>query len=202
MNGDTLKQLSAIDLSWLKQLRREGIIVLALVACSIFFYKFVYLRNIREIGETENRVSIIRSEIQMASAQSQASDNLNKAVTDASVGLKLMEEKLKSLKERLPSDKHISNILSEFSENDFKKGIRINSIKPLEPETKGELARLPFQISMEARYVSFGDYLERIEKLPRLMIVDNFVIEQKDDLSQALSAQVNLSAYILSYGIK
>lgn len=198
MNGDALKRLKDIDLSFLGSFKREAIALALLVVFSLLFYRFGYKRNLNDMEAARLNISTLKTEIQMATAQSEASEGLSKAVTEATINLKTVEGRLKSLKERLPSDKQVSRILSEFSDNDFKRGIRIVSIKPLEPEAKGELSRLPFQIRMEARYASFGDYLERIERLPRLMVVDNFMIEGGD--TSGLNAEVYLSAYILSYG--
>lgn len=198
MNGDALKRFKDIDISFLKSFKREAIAVCALLVLSLLFYRFGYKRNLSEMDSLNASIASLKSEIQMVEAQSRASAGLSKAVTEATVNLKTVEGRLKSLKERLPSDKQVSRILSEFTESDFPRGVRIVSIKPLEPEAKGELSRLPFQIKMEARYSSFGDYLERIERLPRLMIVDNFMIEGGDTAD--LNAEVYLSAYILSYG--
>ena len=198
MNGDALRRLKDVDLSFLKSFKREALAVGVLIILSLLFYRFGYKRNIDEMHALISGSEALRSEIQMAEAQSRASEGLSKAVSDAAVNLKTVEGSLKSLKERLPSDKQVSRILSEFSESDFPRGIRIVSIKPLEPEAKGELSRLPFQIKMEAKFQSFGDYMERIERLPRLMVVDNFMIEGGD--AADLTAEVYLSAYILSYG--
>ncbi len=198
MNGDALRYLKDIDLSFLKSFKREAVALCVLVILSLLFYRFGYKRNLNDMEAARLNIATLKTELQMATAQSEASEGLSKAVTEATINLRTVEGRLKSLKERLPSDKQVSRILSEFSENDLKRGIRIVSIKPLEPESKGELSRLPFQIKMEAGFQSFGDYLERIERLPRLMVVDNFMIEGGE--TAGLNAEVYLSAYILSYG--
>ncbi|MDO8427341.1 MAG: type 4a pilus biogenesis protein PilO [Deltaproteobacteria bacterium] len=200
MNGDMLKSLQSINLPFLKKFKREFIAALALIAFSFISYKLVYLRNISEIARTEARINGARSDIEKIEAETRAAGNLSKTAAEAAANLKLLEERLRSLKERLPSDKQVSRLLSEFSENDTGRGIRIVSIKPLPPEEKGALSRLPFQITMEARFIPFGDYLERVEKMPRLIIVDNFMIEPKEENSATLRTQVYLSAYIMNYG--
>lgn len=199
MNGDILKKLQAIDLSWAGRLRKEFVGIAVLIAFSFFFYRFVYISNVKEASLADARIGSLNAEIVRLKNETQAAENLGRAVEEASVNLTLLNERLKNLKQRLPSDKHVSRLLAEFSDSNARKGLRILSIKPLQPEDKGELARLPFQISMETRFISFGDYLERIEKLPRLMIVDNFLIEQKEGTLE-LTTQLYLSAYILSYG--
>src|SRR3990172_7026816 len=93
---------------------------------------------------------------------------------------------------------HISRLLSDLSDSGG--DVKIVSIKPLAPEDKGELARLPFQINMESRFVSLGAYIERIENLPRLMVIDNITIEPKEEGSRVLNSNLFLSAYVLGYG--
>ncbi|MBI5469385.1 MAG: type 4a pilus biogenesis protein PilO [Deltaproteobacteria bacterium] len=199
MNGDVLKALHDLDLSRLKVFKGELIALLGLFVFSVVFYRFGYMRNAREISALDGRIEGARAELGKTEAEARASANLEKTAAEASVSLKLLEDRLKNLKERLPSDKQVSRLLAEFSGTPGA-GIRIVSIKPLAPEDRGELSRLPFQITMEARFIPFGDYLERVEKMPRLMIVDNFMVEPKDDSSAVLRAQVYLSAYMMNYG--
>lgn len=198
MNGELLKKISSIDLTLLKTLRREAVGGLILVVFSFVFFRFIYPYNTRQISSLEAEMTNAGAEIDRINSEMQAAERLGKAVTDATVNLNILEGRLKDLNERLPSDKHVSRILSEISENGFSKGVRITSIKPMPAEDKGELSRLPFQISLETRYTSFGNYLEMIENLPRLMVVDNFMIEQKDDTSLILNSQLYLSAYVLN----
>ncbi len=199
MNGDVLKAFRDLDIYRLKVSKGELIALLGLFVFSVVFYRFGYLRNVREISALDGRIEGARAELGKTEAEARASVNLEKTAAEASVSLKVLEERLKNLKDRLPSDKQVSKLLTEISDSRVA-GIRIISIKPLPPEERGGLSRLPFQITMEARFIPFGDYLERVEKMPRLMIVDNFMVEPKDDTSAVLRAQVYLSAYIMNYG--
>lgn len=199
MNGDVLKAFLDLDIYRLKVFKGELIALLGLFVFSVVFYRFSYLRNVREISALDGRIEGARAELGKTEAEARASVNLQKTAAEASVSLKVLEERLKNLKDRLPSDKQVSKLLTELSDGRVA-GIRIISIKPLPPEERGELSRLPFQITMEARFIPFGDYLERVEKMPSLMIVDNFMVEPKDDTSSVLRAQVYLSAYIMNYG--
>ena len=203
MNGKGLKAFRELDLSRLKVFKGELIALLGLFVFSVVFYRSGYLRNVREISSLDGRIEGARAELGKTEAEARASVNLEKTVAEASVSLRLLEDRLKGLKERLPSDKQASKLLTELSDSRVA-GIRIVSIKPLPPEDRGEdrgeLSRLPFQVTIEARFIPFGDYLERVEKMPRLMMVDNFMVEPKDDSSAVLRAQVYLSAYMMNYG--
>lgn len=199
MNRETiLKYFSSFDLSSIKTLGKEIIGVLLAVVFAFSFYRFVYLRNSNEIKALDAQARSVRTDMERINSELQGSERLAAEIEKASSDLDKLEGRLKGLKERLPTERNISGLLSEISEGEIKKGIRIISIKPLPPADKGELVRLPFQITMEAGFIQFGDYLERVENMPRLMVVDNFIIEQKDGRSSTVNAQVYLSAYILN----
>lgn len=199
MIGRLKALLKAIDPRGLAAYRPEALGVLAFIAVSVFFYKFVFLHNRAEIADLDAEIEASRAETFRINAEIKSSQGLEGAVQEAVKGLAAMEGKLKGLNQRLPSDRHISMLLAEFTTG-AQDGLRIVSIKPLQPEDKGELARLPFQITLETRFVPLGNYIERIENLPRLMVVDNVSIEPKEEGSSILNANITLSAYVMGYG--
>lgn len=199
MSGELKKMLSSIDAGLLSRYGAEVIGALALIVFSFFFYRFGYLHNSRELAGLDEGIVNARNEITRIRQEAASSEGLDRAVGEASENLKVLERRLKGLKEKLPSDKLVSRLLAEFSENGTA-GLKVVSIKPLPPEDKGELSRLPFQITMESGFMPFGNYLERIENLPRLMVVDNFMIEPREDGSPTLVSNIYLSAYILNNG--
>ncbi len=200
MNGDFLKQLAAVDLAWITRLKKELIGLSLLIAISFFIYSYAYKWTVNASNTTSRQILNARMEVKRVQGEIDAAEELKKTVAEASVNLKQIEARLYEMKERLPSDKHISRILAEVSGNGFKRNVHIVSIKPVALEDKGELLRLPFQITMEADFRSFGDYLERIENLQRVMMVDNFKIEKKEGAATIVAGEVYLSAYVLDHG--
>lgn len=200
MNKGVLKGATNIDLSILKELKVEIMIGVALVAAGFIFFKFVYMEGMKTARATDARAADARAEIARIRADARSAENLLKSVEEASANLTLLESRLGSLRERLPSDKRIAMILDEITGSRAQKRMRVIAVKPLPPEDRGELIRLPFQISAESGFFDFGGYIEMIEGLPRIIIVDNFMLELKDNDKAALTSQVYLSAYALSYG--
>ena len=199
MNGkDILKVFANVDATSFNRYKREIYLAAVLVLVTFAFYRFVYQRDIREIAAIDQQIALENAEIGTFSAQIQASQNLRRGVDEASKNLKRAEQRLTHLKERLPSDKNIARVLYEISDGELSRtGGRINAIKPLPPEEQGDILRIPIQVSMDTRFSAFGEYLERIEGLTRVIIVDNFLLESKEDASGRLTAQVYLSAYIM-----
>ncbi|HBG45965.1 MAG TPA: hypothetical protein DDW94_03150 [Deltaproteobacteria bacterium] len=199
MIGDLKKHLQSIDLRSLGRFRQEAIGVIALMAISIFFYRFVYLGNKAELAKINADIANGRAEIALIEAEARSARGLDMAVEESTRNLEALEERHRSLTEKLPSDRHISKLLSEFT-GSANTDLKVVAIKPLQPEDKGELARLPFQITLESRFIPLGNYIERLEHLPRLMVVDNLTIEPSEDGSSVLKSNIFLSAYVLGYG--
>lgn len=194
---ELLDKIRAVDLQPVAHLKREGAFLALLFVLTAVFYRFVYVRGVRELGAMDSQMKSTRIEIDGIKSEIQAAEGLRKSVAEAAKSLKVADEKLKYLQERLPTGKSIAAILREISGGEEKTGLRIVTIKPLLAEEKGALIRLPFQITLQSRFIGFGEYLERIEGLERVMVVDNFMIEAKDDSAPAVTSQVYLSAYIM-----
>lgn len=193
---DLVKILSAVDLSVLKRFKRDLPYAVVLIALTFLFYRFGYQRNVNELSRLGGELKVSQSEVDRIQAEVSAAENMKRSVDQAALSLKKAEDKLKYLSARLPSNRRISKILYDISAAD-RNSVRVLSVKPLPVEDRGELIRLPFNVTLDGRYVSFGDYLERIENLQRVMIVDNFMIEAKDDGRDRLTIQMYLSAYAL-----
>lgn len=198
--SDTLKALKASDLASLKLIRPEIIAAGILLVFTFAFYKFVYQANVTEALARDAKIGKIQGDITRIQAEVRSSEKMSAAATHAASNLAALEERLANLKLRLPSEKQLSGILAEINTNSCKKGVRIISIKPQPPEDKGELVRMPFNVVLECGFTSFGEYLDMVENLKRLIIVDNFMLENKDEASLTLNARVYLSAYVLKGG--
>jgi Tfp pilus assembly protein PilO len=184
----------------IKGFRREILGAMILVAFSFFFHRFIYLKGVDTLRNTDTSITSTLKEITRVRAETEAIEGLKKSVAEATDKLLRVEAGLRRLEETLPSEKHVSEILARISGGVAESDIRILSIKPLPAEEREGLTRLPFQINMETHYIPFGEYLVRIENLPRLMIVDNFMIEIGEGKPTRLNARLFLSAYVLGPG--
>lgn len=195
-----LKTFKASDLASLKLFRSEIIAVGLLFVFTLASYKLVYQANVGIALARDAKIQEMRADVTRIQAEVQASEKLRAAIADAASNLTALDERLVNLKMRLPSEKQLSGILAEINANSNKKGVRIVSIKPQAPEDKGELTRMPFHVVAECGFTSFGEYLDMVENLKRIIIVDNFMLENKDEASLILTAHVYLSAYVLKGG--
>ncbi|MBI5561499.1 MAG: type 4a pilus biogenesis protein PilO [Deltaproteobacteria bacterium] len=196
MNKNFFRDNAALIKALKTELAAAGLIIMA----SAVFFKFVYLHGRKTLQEADAGIMTIKAEMDRVGAGIKAGEDLKKSVVEADARVRLLDARLKNLRERLPSDKRMARILAEVTAGGAGKNLRVAAVKPLPPEDRGELIRLPFQLSVETGFFAFGDYIEMIEGMPRIIVVDNFMIERTGETGSALTAQIYFSAYALSYG--
>lgn len=196
-----LKIFSTVDISLPRAFRKELIWAALMVIVSVAFYRLGYVYMGKQTVSTEARARQTAAEIARITSEAQGAEGLRLAVAEASSRLTGIEAKLKGISEKLPADRQVSKLLSEISEEGATNGVRIVAVKPMPSEEKNGVVRLRLQVTLEGRYADIGDYFERIENLPRLISVDNFMFEPKVENSNLLTAQVYLSAYYLGKGM-
>ncbi len=188
--------ISKLELPNLSEYKVELIALLAAAAVTFFFYQFVYLRGISEIKRLDSQIQGIVADIEKISTEIKQTQSFADRLKEVMEKLKDMEERFMVTQSKLPSDKHLASLLKGLVDNDIKRGIKFTSLKPLPLEDKGEYFRLPFQITMQARFRPFGEYMERIEEMPRIVTVDNFRIDAEEEQS-SLTIKLFMNTYVL-----
>lgn len=198
--------ISRLDVPAVREYRESAIGLLLVVAATFFFYQYVYSKNVVELKRIDSNSQEMAADVNRVSTEIKETQRTAERLKDAMERLKDMEERFTVTQSKLPSDKQLSSILKGLIGDDRKRGIKFTSLRPLPLEPKGEYLKLPFQVAMQARFHSFGEYLERIEKMPRIVTVENFIIETKEESQPAtesaggkpnLSIQLFMNTYVL-----
>ena len=178
--------------------------ILGFLIIASFTYLFFDTMTRNAVGSGENRaarISTLKKDIAQIEAEISIVPALKNKSAKVATELKMAEIELKALTRRLPADSsRISRIINELTGDDFSRGVKVISVKPLPPVDAGELTMIPLQLTVQARLKNFGNYLERIENLRRVVTVDNFRIESTgkgDGESPVLNIHIYLSAYSL-----
>lgn len=198
--------ISRLDVPAVREYREAAIGLLLIVAATFFFYQYVYSKNVAELKRIDSNIQEMAADVNRVSTEIKETQRTAERLKDAMERLKDMEERFTVTQSKLPSDKQLSSILKGLIGDDRKRGVKFTSLRPLPLEPKGEYFKLPFQVTMQARFHSFGEYLERIEKMPRIVSVENFRIETKEESQPApesaggkpnLSIQLFMNTYVL-----
>lgn len=189
--------ISRLEISGIKEYREAVIGLLIIAAAGFFFYQYIYLKNVAEIKRLDSQIQEVVADVNRVSAEIIETQKVAQRLKDAMERLKDMENRFTVTQSKLPSDKQLSSILKGLVGDDTKRGIKFTSLRPLPLEPKGEYFKLPFQITMQSRFQTFGEYLERIEEMPRIITVENFRIEAKEESQPLLSIQLFMNTYVL-----
>ncbi len=193
-------KLSMLEGLSLNDLRQEALGGLILIALTFLFFDSVYLKSKGAISDTGTRIMTLQREITRIESEVSASSALRIKLDEVKSGLNRTEADIARLEDRLPTSAHVSEVIKELTRYESSRGTTFLSVKPLRPEDAGDITRLPIHIRMESRFKEFGNYLERVENLRRVVSVDNFRIENGGgarDRSPTLTVELYLSAYSL-----
>jgi len=188
---------SKLDIKEITKYREEIIVLMAVLAVTFFFYNYIYLKNSAEVKRLDVQIKETMAEINRISAETKATQEVAERLKEAMEKLKEMEEQYMITQSKLPSDKQLSSILKGLVGGDIRRDIKFASLKPMPLETKDEYFKLPFQMTMHSRFQSFGEYLEKIEDMQRIVTVENFRIDSKEDIKPLLSIQLFMGTYVL-----
>lgn len=189
--------LSRFEINKINNYRRELLGLAIIIAATFLFYQQIYSKNAAEIKKLDSMEKEMIAEVNRISEEVKETQKSAERLKDAMERLGELESKFMTTKSRLPSDKQLSFILKDVVDEDAKKDIKFTTVKPLPIEDKGEYFRLPFQMAMQTKFYSFGKYLEKIEDMPRIINVENFRIDAKEENQPLLSIQLFMSTYVL-----
>lgn len=206
MAADIKDIISRLEIPAVREYREAVIGILLIAAATFFFYQYIYLKKVVELKRIDSQIQEVAADVNRVSTEIKETQKIAERLKDAMERLKDMEERFTVTQSKLPSDKQLSSILKGLIGDDRKRGIKFTSLRPLPLEPKGEYFKLPFQITMQAGFQSFGEYLERIEEMPRIVTVENFRIEAKEEDQPPtesiggkphLSIQLFMNTYVL-----
>ncbi|MBI3398086.1 MAG: type 4a pilus biogenesis protein PilO [Deltaproteobacteria bacterium] len=189
--------MSRFEISKIAKYREAILIVMVMAAVAFFFYNYISSKDLTEAKRLDVQIHETMVEINKISAEMQETQRVAERLREAMEKLKEMEERFVITQNKLPSDKQLSSILKDLVGEDAKRDIKIASLRPMPLESKNEYFRLPFQMNMQARFKSFGEYLARIEDMPRIVTVENFRIDAKEESHPLLAIQLFMSTYVL-----
>jgi Tfp pilus assembly protein PilO len=194
-----LEMIRGVDLASINKYRKELIGLLIVISFSFFFYKYIHIANIKNIGVYKTKEQGMKTEVGRIRIEVRAIPKLEKRLQRLEDNLKRIEERFILLQGRLPSKKEISGILKELT-NVKRKHIRFKTLRPLPVEDKGEYLKIPFQITMDAGFKPLGDYIYQLEGMSRIFTIDNIRLDSTEEVAPALSVQLYVSAYMLEEG--
>jgi len=109
-----------------------------------------------------------------------------------SVGLdRLIEESAK------PKKEVVADVVGMLTSNNTLGGVSLKKFSLLSESDRGDYFVVPAEIVLEGSYSGIMNYLGRVEKLNRLVIVDNVELSTSENRPSYVKAKINSSVFVV-----
>ncbi|MGB9613451.1 MAG: type 4a pilus biogenesis protein PilO [Candidatus Margulisiibacteriota bacterium] len=166
----------------LKLSEREKMLGLLTIAAAIFFvfYQFLLLPKWEEIGKLKTKARDLRIELKTAEGKLQV--------------LSALEKKAGVIVEKStrPREEKMLEVLNKLSQAISASNLKLNYLKPL-LDSKEEEQK--FMLSCQGKYEDLYNFMNFLQKIRLLVLVDSLDIKPLDEKSNVLSIEMTITAF-------
>jgi type IV pilus assembly protein PilO len=182
-------QLSLSRLPW------WGQITAFVVVCAGAVYGFwhFYVSEMQtDINMRQTRLTSLRSDISRGVATARRLPEFEGHVSQ-------LEQRLESLKQVLPEEKDVADILRRIQGLATQSNLSLQSFKPLTPVQQQLYAEIPYRLQAEGTYHDLGFFFDRVSKFPRIISISEISIKAKADADPraTITAECVATTFIL-----
>ncbi|MEK7700762.1 MAG: type 4a pilus biogenesis protein PilO [candidate division NC10 bacterium] len=106
-----------------------------------------------------------------------------------------LEARINVLKERLPSDREMPALYRTLSDAGTQAGLAVSLFQPREAQIKDYYAEIPIVVNAEGSYHRFGEFLERVARLARVVTVAQMKLSAGNRPGFPVRAELTLATY-------
>jgi len=150
---------------------------LLLVVTLVYFVALSFLKEqVRDL-----RAEIVTTQTELAEARAIAAKR-----DGLLMELEEVRNNISSFEERLPTDKEVPKLLSQFQQIAELSGVKYQSITAEPIDEKELYVRIPFKVKVKAKYPEIGKFLSSLEFGNRFIKVENLEIgPEREGASEA-----------------
>jgi len=171
--------------------KREKVLVLVLsiLLPSFLFYKFVYMPYNEKIYNLKNEIKNLELEISKL-------ESVVKKEKMIDLQHQKRKEFLEEIKNILPTEKEIPELLKSISENAKKNKLEIIKFSPVKEEKRDYYDLITFNMELRGYFYDLIKFINDIAKMPRLVNIDEVeLVPQQKDEKIILKANFNTYKY-------
>jgi len=107
-----------------------------------------------------------------------------------------LESKVNTLKDKLPTEREMPTFYRTMSDAGIQAGLGVSLFQPKEGVTKDYYVEVPITVNAEGSYHQFGDFLERVARLPRVALVKEMKLGAQKKPGSPVRADLMLATYM------
>ena len=147
--------------------REKFLIVFIFILVPLFlFYQFYYV-------QAKEKINILREDVKKLDIEIKKYENLVKKIKVLKVQMKQRREFLNRVKNILPSGKEIPDILRQISDLAKENNLEIITFEPGGEKPQDYYNIIPLKMKIEGRFRNIVSFLNSIESLPRLVVLND-----------------------------
>jgi type IV pilus assembly protein PilO len=164
--------LSLSKLPWWGQI---GAFVLVCGGAAYGFWHFYVAEMQSDVNLRQTRLTALRSDIARGVATARRLPEFEAQVAQ-------LEERLDNLKQVLPEEKDVADILRRIQGLATQSNLAIQRFTPQAPVQQTLYAEIPYRLEAEGTYHNLGYFFDRISKFPRIINVSGILIKAKNPM--------------------
>ncbi|PMP67744.1 MAG: hypothetical protein C0190_02700 [Thermodesulfobacterium geofontis] len=161
--------------------REKFLIVFVSILVPLFlFYKFYYVQN-------KEKINVLKEEVRKLDLEIQKYENMAKRTAILEAQMRQRQEFLERVKEILPAEKEIPDILRQISDLAKENNLEIITFEPDKEIPQDYYNIIPLKMEFQGRFNNVINFLNSIENLPRLIALNHIKFQVKNNQLNAVA---------------
>ncbi len=188
---------SQIDLKQEGSGRERVYFAVILVMTVVMFARLLYIPKLAQIKQVKTEIK--NSLLQLGTLKQFAQLKLPEAeATSAQQSMSAGTKFERAVEEHMRSQQQVvAEIIKALSTANALKGVTMSGINLGAEVNKGAYGEVPLTIDIEGKYSGVLSYLSNIERLGKLITIDNIELKVKEGSGSAVQARVSMSIYMV-----
>ncbi len=168
------------------------LLILVCVAALVYGGVFYFVTS-----ETRVEIAALNEEISQLQAKNEAARIATQRINEFRELYASKAEEYEELKVLLPEQREITNVLSGLQDTANNSRLAVMRFAPREDTQQDSIMAKPVEVEVDSNFNNLRAFYERMAKLPRIVSITDFKINQVDKQSEAktIHASFLLTAY-------
>jgi type IV pilus assembly protein PilO len=170
-------------------LPRATVWLVAIVACAVLGWFLLWSKQVEELERLRQAESQLKEQYKSKLQQAINLEELRKQKEQVS-------QYVLTLEKQLPSKAEMDALLSDINQAGVGRGLQFELFRPGQTNLKEYYAELPIAVKVSGRYHDLGAFTSDIANLPRIVTLNNLVIQAGKDGMLSLDATAKTFRYL------
>ncbi|GIL04077.1 pilus assembly protein PilO [Betaproteobacteria bacterium PRO7] len=170
-------------------LPRATVWLVAIVACGVLGWFLLWSKQVDELERLRQAESQLKEQYKSKLQQAINLEELRKQKEQVS-------QYVLTLEKQLPSKAEMDALLSDINQAGIGRGLQFELFRPGQTNLKEYYAELPIAVKVSGRYHDLGAFTSDIANLPRIVTLNNLVIQTGKDGTLSLDATAKTFRYL------